>query len=130
MEATGTREPLAFAAGCPYQKLHTPARIDPATGGNVRQRTGEKRGVVVFAATGSSDSSSCSAHEGRDGRRYPWSVRWVSNWQFSRGFPDWATVRGARRLTYADLRMKNLLLSLLHLAVMTASCVAPVACEQ
>ena len=53
------------------------------------------------------------------------SGAWVSNWQFSRGFPDWATLRGARRLTYADSRMKNLLLSLLHLAVMTAKLCGP-----
>ena len=55
----------------------------------------------------------------------PWSVLWVSNWQFSRGFPDWATLRGARRLTYADSRMKALLLTLLHLAVMTAKLCGP-----
>ena len=31
-----------------------------------------------------------------------------------------ATLRGARRLTYADPHMRNLLLALLHLAVVTA----------
>ena len=38
-------------------------------------------------------------------------------------------MRGARRLTYADSRMKNLLITLLHFAVVTAKRVAPVACE-
>ena len=37
--------------------------------------------------------------------RYIWPelrLLWVSNWQFSRSFSDWATLRGARRLTYAE----------------------------
>ena len=34
-------------------------------------------------------------------------------------------MRGARRLTYADSRMKDLLLTLLHLAVMTAKLCGP-----
>ena len=34
-------------------------------------------------------------------------------------------MRGARRLTYANARMKNLLLTLLHLAVMTAKLCGP-----
>ena len=34
-------------------------------------------------------------------------------------------MRGARRLTYADARMRNLLLTLLHLAVMTAKLCGP-----
>ena len=34
-------------------------------------------------------------------------------------------MRGARRLTYADSRMKDLLLALLHLAVMTARLCGP-----
>ena len=33
--------------------------------------------------------------------------------------------RGARRLTYADARMKDLLLTLLHLAVVTAKLCGP-----
>ena len=49
----------------------------------------------------------------------------VSNCQFSRRFPDRATLRGARRLTYADSRMKDLLLTLLHLAVVTAKLCGP-----
>ena len=44
----------------------------------------------------------------------------VSNWEFSRRIPDSATLLGARRLTYADPQMRNLLLALLHLAVVTA----------
>jgi putative transposase len=44
----------------------------------------------------------------------------VSNRQFSRRILDSATLRGARRLSYADLQMKNLLLTLLHLAVVSA----------
>jgi hypothetical protein len=54
----------------------------------------------------------------------------VSNCQFSRRIQDWATLRSARRLTYADSRMKNLRLTLLHLAVMTAKLCGPVACER
>ena len=50
---------------------------------------------------------------------------WVSNCGFSHQFPDWTTLRGARRLAYADSRMKNLLLTLLHLAVMTAKLCGP-----
>ena len=34
-------------------------------------------------------------------------------------------MRGARRLTYADSRMKNLPLTLLHLAVMTVELCGP-----
>ena len=49
----------------------------------------------------------------------------VSNCQFSRRFPDRATLRGARRLTYADARMKDLLLTLLQLAVVTAKLCGP-----
>jgi hypothetical protein len=49
----------------------------------------------------------------------------VSNCQFSRRFPDWATLRGARPLTYADSRMKNLLITLLHFAVVTAKLCGP-----
>jgi len=45
---------------------------------------------------------------------------WVSNLQFSRGFPDWATLHGAWPLAYADSRMKDFLLILLHLAVVAA----------
>jgi hypothetical protein len=44
----------------------------------------------------------------------------VSNWEFSRRIQDCATLRGARRLTYADPHMRDLLLALLHLAVVTA----------
>jgi putative transposase len=39
--------------------------------------------------------------------------------------PDWATLRGARRLTYADSRMKNLLITLLRFAVVTAKLCSP-----
>jgi len=35
------------------------------------------------------------------------------------------TLRGARRLAYADVRMKDFLLTLLHLAVMTAKLCGP-----
>jgi hypothetical protein len=49
----------------------------------------------------------------------------VSNCQFSRRIQDWATLHGARRLTYADARRRNLLLTLLHLAVMTAKLCGP-----
>ena len=45
---------------------------------------------------------------------------WVSNCEFSRGFPDWATLRGAWPLAYADSRMKDFLLILLHLGVVAA----------
>ena len=44
----------------------------------------------------------------------------VSNWEFSRRIRDSATLLVARRLTYADPHMRNLLLALLHLAVVTA----------
>ena len=44
----------------------------------------------------------------------------VSNWEFSRRIQDSATLLGAPRLTYADPHMKDLLLVLLHLAVVTA----------
>src|SRR5579872_5581477 len=44
----------------------------------------------------------------------------VSNWEFSLRNPDSATLRGARRLTYADPHMRDLLSALLHLAVVTA----------
>jgi hypothetical protein len=47
-------------------------------------------------------------------------ILWVSNRQFSRGFPDWATLRGAWPLAYADSRMKDFLLILVHLAVVAA----------
>ena len=49
----------------------------------------------------------------------------VSNCQFSRRFQDWATLRGARPLTDADSRMKNLLTTLLHFAVVTAKLCGP-----
>ena len=49
----------------------------------------------------------------------------VSNRQFSRRIPDWATLRGARRLADADSLMKDLLLTLLHLAVLTAKLSGP-----
>ena len=55
---------------------------------------------------------------------------WVSNRQFSRGFPDWATLRGAWPLAYADSRMKDCLLILLHLAVVAAKLVATVVCDR
>ena len=41
-----------------------------------------------------------------------------------------ATLRGAWRLTYAVSRMKDLLLALLHLAVMTAKLCGPAAWER
>src|SRR3982074_3171790 len=44
----------------------------------------------------------------------------VSNWEFSRRIQDSATLLGAPRLTYADPHMRDLLLALLHLAVVTA----------
>ena len=44
----------------------------------------------------------------------------VSNWEFSRRSQNSATLLVARRLTYADPHMRNLLLALLHLAVVTA----------
>jgi hypothetical protein len=49
----------------------------------------------------------------------------VANCQFWRSFPDWTTLHRARRLAYADLRMKDFLLVLLHLAVMTAKLCGP-----
>jgi hypothetical protein len=57
------------------------------------------------------------------------ALLWVSNCQFSRQFQDWATLRGARPLTYADSRMKNFVITLLHFAVVTAKLCGPVACE-
>jgi hypothetical protein len=45
----------------------------------------------------------------------------VSNWEFSRRIQDSATLLGAARLTYADPQMRDLLLGLLHLAVVTAT---------
>jgi hypothetical protein len=50
---------------------------------------------------------------------------WVSNCTFSRQFPDSTTLRGARSLSYADSHMKDFLLTLLHLAVMTAKLCGP-----
>ena len=50
---------------------------------------------------------------------------WVSKWQFLRGFPERATLRGATRLPYADSRMRDLLLTLLLLAVTTARLCGP-----
>ena len=47
-------------------------------------------------------------------------IQCVLNWEFSRRIRDSATRLGARRLTYADPHMRNLLLALLHLAVVTA----------
>ncbi len=44
----------------------------------------------------------------------------VSNWEFSRRILDPATLLVARRLTYADPHRRNLLLALLHLAVVIA----------
>ena len=44
----------------------------------------------------------------------------VSNWEFSRRIKDSATLRGARRLTYAHPHMRDLVLALFHLAVVTA----------
>ena len=53
----------------------------------------------------------------------------VSNWEFSRRIQDSATLLGAPRLTYADPHMRDLLLALLHLAVVSAKpCL--VGCEQ
>ena len=49
----------------------------------------------------------------------------VSNCQFWRSFPDWTTLHRARSLAYADLRMKDFLLVLLNLAVMTAKLCGP-----
>src|SRR5918996_1844779 len=49
----------------------------------------------------------------------------VSNWKFSRRIKDAATLRAARRLTYADSHMRNLSLALLHLAVVTAKLCGP-----
>jgi hypothetical protein len=49
----------------------------------------------------------------------------ISNWQFSRLIQDSATLRGARSLTYADPHMRNLLLALLYLAVVTAKLCGP-----
>ena len=50
---------------------------------------------------------------------------WVSKWEFSRRIQDSATLRGTRRLAYADSRMKDFLLTLLHLAVITAKLSGP-----
>jgi len=44
----------------------------------------------------------------------------VSNWEFSCRIQDSATLHSARRPTYADQHMRDLLLALLHLAVVTA----------
>ena len=52
-------------------------------------------------------------------------ILWVSKYQFSRGFPDRATLRGARRVTYPESRMRDLLLTLLQLAVITAKLCGP-----
>jgi putative transposase len=66
----------------------------------------------------------CSGRALDDSRFCSWTLC-VSNCQFSRRIPDWATLHGARRLTYADSRMKDLLLTLLHLAVLTAKLGGP-----
>jgi hypothetical protein len=50
---------------------------------------------------------------------------WVSNWGFSRRIQDSATLCGTRRLAYADSRVRNFLLTLLHLAVTTATLCGP-----
>jgi hypothetical protein len=50
---------------------------------------------------------------------------WISNCHFSRRIQDCATLRGAKRLTYADARMGNLLLTLLHRVVVTAKLCGP-----
>jgi hypothetical protein len=50
--------------------------------------------------------------------------------EFSRRSKDWATLRGVRPVPYAETHMNGFLISLLHLAVTTRSCVAPVACER
>src|SRR5260370_36991530 len=52
--------------------------------------------------------------------RYLRSSVCVSNWEFSRRIQDSATLLGAPCLTYADPHMRDLLLALLHLAVVTA----------
>jgi hypothetical protein len=49
----------------------------------------------------------------------------VSNCKFSPESRVAATLRAARRVTYAVSRMKGLLLTLLHLAVMTAKLCGP-----
>ena len=58
-------------------------------------------------------------------RRIGSSKLCVSNSQFCADSRVGATLRGARCLTYAVSRMKNLLLALLHLAVMTAKLCGP-----
>jgi hypothetical protein len=49
----------------------------------------------------------------------------VSKWEFSHRIQDSATLGGSRRLVYADSRMRNFLLTLLHLAVTTAKLCGP-----
>jgi hypothetical protein len=58
--------------------------------------------------------------------------RWmlcVSKSQFSRSVQDWGNVAWRLMSNLAVSRMKYFLLTLLHLAVMTAKLWAPVACE-
>src|ERR1700746_415839 len=50
---------------------------------------------------------------------------WVSKWEFSRRTQDSATLYGTRRLAYANSRMRNFLLTRLHLAVTTAKLCGP-----
>jgi hypothetical protein len=49
----------------------------------------------------------------------------VSKWESSRRIQDSATLRGTRRLAYADSRMRNFLLALLRLAVTIAKLCGP-----
>ena len=49
----------------------------------------------------------------------------LSNGEFSRRIQDSGKLRGAPRLTYADPHMRNLLLALLHLTIMTAKLRGP-----
>jgi hypothetical protein len=54
-----------------------------------------------------------------------WTGLWVSNCQFSRRIHDSATLHAGRELLYAGARVKKLLLTLLHLAVVTAKLCGP-----
>src|SRR6188474_3176036 len=55
----------------------------------------------------------------------PPSYVWVSNCQFSRRIHDSATLHAGRELLYAGARVRKLLLTLLHLAVVTARLCGP-----
>ena len=80
---------------------------------------------AVSPAASNSDGSPARRNTGVAARLDSCGWVWVSNCQFSRRIQDWATLHSGRVLLYAGARMKELLLTLLHLAVMTAKLCGP-----